>query len=62
MKHNYSYTIAIVLIIGLVIGACSKDDRDPRLFVHVQEEDGTAANAATVELGTVQLPDSPEAH
>ena len=48
MKHKYIYTIAVLLIVAITIGACSKKERSPRLIVHVQEADGTPADGATV--------------
>ena len=48
MKRKYIYTIATLLVVAITIGACSKKERSPRLIVHVQEADGTAAVGATV--------------
>jgi hypothetical protein len=48
MKHKSIYTIAALLTIAFTIGACSKEERSPKLIVHVQEKNGTAASAASV--------------
>ncbi len=48
MKGKSIYTIGVLLIIAITIGACSKKERSPRLIVHVQEADGTPAAGATV--------------
>jgi len=48
MKRNYLYSIGILLVVALFIGACSKKERGPRLIIHVQEKDGTIAPGASV--------------
>ncbi|MBL4670337.1 MAG: hypothetical protein HRT73_07300 [Flavobacteriales bacterium] len=48
MKRNYIYTLGILLVIAITIGACSKEDVSPRLIIHVQEANGTPAVGATV--------------
>lgn len=48
MKRNYLYSIGVLLVIAVFVGACSKKDRGPRLIIHVQEEDGTPAVGASV--------------
>lgn len=47
MKRNTLYIFAGLFVIALAFTSCKKD-RSPRLHVHVQEEDGTAAGGATV--------------
>tara|TARA_B100000809_G_scaffold34697_1_gene30352 strand:- start:1843 stop:2274 length:432 start_codon:yes stop_codon:yes gene_type:complete len=48
MKRKSIYTIAALLTIAFTIGACSKEERSPKLIVHVQEKDGTSASGASV--------------
>ncbi len=48
MKRNYIYTIGVLLVVAMVIGACSKKERGPRLIINVIEKDGTVAPAAIV--------------
>jgi hypothetical protein len=48
MKHNFIYTLTVLLTIAISIGACSKGEKHPTLVVHVQERDGTLAAGATV--------------
>ena len=45
MKHTHLIVIGFILVFGFF--SCKKD-RGPRLIVHVQEKDGTAAPGATV--------------
>ncbi len=48
MKHNYLYSIGILLVIALTTSSCSKKERGPRLIVHIQEADGTPVAGASV--------------
>jgi hypothetical protein len=45
MKHTHLVVLGFILVFGFF--SCKKD-RGPRLIVHVQEKDGTAAPGATV--------------
>ena len=47
MKHNYLYTIGLILSLIVVVTSCKKD-RSPRLIVDVREQDGTVAPGAQV--------------
>ncbi|MBL4592637.1 MAG: hypothetical protein JKX68_02350 [Flavobacteriales bacterium] len=48
MKHNYLYTIGVLLVVAITIGACSKKERGPRLIIHVIEKNGPIAPGASV--------------
>lgn len=48
MKQNYLYTIGVLLVVAMFIGACSKKERGPRLIIHVVESDGTISPGAIV--------------
>ena len=48
MKRNHIYTIGVLLVFAMLIGACSKKEREPTLIIHVEEADGTKAVSAYV--------------
>ena len=48
MKHKHLFFVGVLVVAATILVACSKKDRGPRLIVHVQEEDGTAAPGAIV--------------
>ncbi|PJB14430.1 MAG: hypothetical protein CO118_08625 [Flavobacteriales bacterium CG_4_9_14_3_um_filter_32_8] len=48
MKHKHLFSFGVLVISMLLLVACSKKERGPRLIVHVQEEDGTPAAGASV--------------
>lgn len=47
MRHNFLYSIGALLVFAILITACKKE-RGPRLIIHVNEADGTAASGASV--------------
>src|SRR3972149_928374 len=48
MKHKHLFSFGVLVISLILLVACSKKDRGPRLIVHVQEVDGTPAAGAIV--------------
>jgi hypothetical protein len=50
MKHKYLYSFGVLLFSLMLFVACSKEDREPSLVIHVQETDGTAAPGAMVHV------------
>ena len=50
MSRNYTYVIGLLFVVALTFAACSKKDRDPKLIIHVMEQDGTPANQAFVHV------------
>ena len=48
MKHKHLFSFGVLVISILLLVACSKKERGPRLIVHVQEVDGTPAVGASV--------------
>ncbi len=48
MKHKHLFSFGVLVVSLILLVACSKKDRGPRLIVHVQEVDGTPAAGASV--------------
>ncbi|MGB0887051.1 MAG: hypothetical protein ACPGSL_02910 [Vicingaceae bacterium] len=50
MKRNFIYSFTSLLILAFAFNACSKEERSPKLVVHVAESDGSAASGASVRV------------